>query len=287
MAVASVIGVDGGFQLVRAKNTEEAVAQLAADAVVIAGGTVLTPEIAREGRVGRFVDITSITSLRELRVDADGATIGALVSNDEIARHPMLARDFGAISKAAGWIGNPHVRRAGTLGGNLVWSLPRACLPPALLALDAEVDLLNVDGMSTQPISSFLRNGLPPRTLLAGVHLPALRGRQSGYLKYAWRHATAMALVIVSVSVCRDASGALIEPRVAVGGLCRARRLPLAEKRLAGRKLDRDLIEDLAQAASSEPPFEETDVAPGESYRRGLIAAGVRQLLSEILGDLR
>jgi CO/xanthine dehydrogenase FAD-binding subunit len=82
----------GGFQYVRARTVDEAVAQLAADAIVIAGGTVLTPEVAREGRDGRFVDIAGIRPLRELRVDTQGASIGALVSHDEISGHPELSR---------------------------------------------------------------------------------------------------------------------------------------------------------------------------------------------------
>ena len=270
------------FEYVRARTAEEAVAQLAADATVIAGGTVLTPEIARQGRDGRFVDIAGISPLRELRVDEQGASIGALVSNDEISAHPAIAREYAALSKAAGWIGNPHVRRAGTIGGNLVWALPRACLPPALLVLDAEVNLQSDRGVSRQPVSQVLRSGLPPRALLVSVHLPPPAGRRSGYLKYAWRRATAMALVIVSVSARRDASGALLEPRIAVGGLCRARRLPVSEGMLAGRKLDEALIHKVARAAAAEPPFEEKGTPPGEAYRRHLVATGVRQLLGEI-----
>jgi len=274
--------IPDGFKYVRVRTADEAVAQLAADAMVIAGGTVLAPEVARECLDGRFVDIAGIAPLRELRVDSQGASIGALVSNDEISVHPEIARDYVALSKAAGWIGNPHVRRAGTIGGNLVWALPRACLPPALLALDAEVNLRSVQGVSTQPVSQLLSNGLPPRTLLVSVQLPPPAGRRSGYVKYAWRRATAMALVIVSVSARRDAAGVLLEPRVAVGGLCRARRLPTAEGMLAGHKLHGALIDEVARAAAAEPPFEETGTAPGETFRRRLVATGVRQLLAEI-----
>jgi carbon-monoxide dehydrogenase medium subunit len=272
----------GTFEYLRARTADEAVAHLAEDAAVIAGGTVLTPEVAREGRVGRVVDIAGIAALRELRVDAQGATIGALVSNDELSSHPEIARDYAALFQAAGRIGNPHVRRAGTVGGNLVWALPRACLPPAMLVLDAEVNLRAVQGASTLPIAKFLSQGLPKHALVESVHLPLPDGRRSGFLKYEWRRATAMALVIVAVSTRRDSAGVLNEPRVAAAGLCRARRLPAAEAMLAGHKLDNSLIDEVARAAAAEPPFEERGTAPGETYRRRLVAAGVRQLLSEI-----
>jgi carbon-monoxide dehydrogenase medium subunit len=271
----------GTFEYVRARTTDEAVAHLAAEAVLIAGGTVLTPEVAREGRDGRFVDIASIKALRGLHVDQQGATIGALVSNDELASHPEIARYYAALSQAAGRIGNPHVRRAGTVGGNLVWALARACLPPAMLVLDAEVNLRTVEGVSTQPIAQFLSQGLPKHTLLESVHLPPA-GRRSGFIKYEWRRATAMALVIVAVSTRRDSAGMLLEPRIAAAGLCRARRLPAAEAMLAGRKLDNTLIDEVSRASATQPPFEESGTAPGETYRRRLVAAGLRQLLSEI-----
>jgi len=279
---ASVTETPGGFQYVHARTVDEAVAQVTADATVIAGGTVLTQEVARQGRSGRFVDIVGIAPLHELRVDAQGVHIGALVTNDEISGHPQLVRDYVALSKAAGWIGNPHVRRAGTIGGNLVWALPSAGLPPALLVLDAEVNLRSIQGVSTQPVSQLLRDGLPPRTLLMSVQLPPAADRHSGYLKYAWRRTTAMALVIVSVSIRRDTAGVLLEPRVAVGGLCRAQRLPVTEGMLAGRKLEGTLVNEVARAAAAEPPFEESGTAPGEIFRRHLVATGVRQLLSEI-----
>lgn len=276
----------GSFQYVRARTADEAVSLIASDAVVIAGGTVLSPEITREGRNGCFVDIAKIASLRELRVDARGATIGTVVSNDEISQHPDLLRDYAALASAAGFIGNPHVRRAGTIGGNLVWALPRACLPPALLVLDAEVNLRDAGGAFTQPVSQFLENGLPPHALLTSVQLPPPAGRLSGYVKYAWRHATAMALVLVSVSTRRDSGGALVEPRVAVGGLCGARRLLGTEKGLAGKKLEESLIADVAARAAAEPPFVEAGTPPGETYRRRLIATGVRQLLREIRSQI-
>jgi carbon-monoxide dehydrogenase medium subunit len=278
----SVAETPGGFRYLRARTVDEAVAQLAAGATVIAGGTVLGPEVAREGRDGSFVDISGIAPLRTLRVDVHGVSIGALVSNEEISRHPELVRGYVALSTAAGRIGNPHIRRAGTIGGNLAWALPRACLPPALLALDAEVTLRNIQGVSKQPVSQLLRSGLPASTLLESVQLPPSADRRSGYLKYAWRHATAMALVIVSVSFRRDADGVMQEPRVTAGGLCRARRLPTAEGMLAGRKLDGVLVNEVARIAAAEPPFEETGTAPGEAFRRHLVAAGVRRLLSEI-----
>lgn len=73
---AALMPTPDGFQYVRSRTAEEAVAQLAADARVIAGGTVLALEVAPEDLKERFVDISGIAPLGELRVDAQGASIG-------------------------------------------------------------------------------------------------------------------------------------------------------------------------------------------------------------------
>lgn len=267
----------------RVSTEQDAVAQLTGDAIVIAGGTVLTPEITRELRDGLFVDISGIASLRDLKVSDEGARIGALVTNEDIAGDRRLATNYAALCLAARSIGNPHVRRAGTIGGNLAWALPRACLPPALLVLNAEAILLNAAGRSVVPVSDLLRTGLPPRTLLVAVQLPAPAGQRSAYVKYAWRRATAMALVTLSISLRFDDGGNVIEPRIAVGGLCRARRLTRAEAALAGRIVNAGLVNNIASIAAAEPPFEEEGTPPGETFRRRLVADGIRLMLSQQL----
>src|SRR5438046_9277849 len=69
-----------------------------------------------------------------------------------------------------------------------------------------------------------------------------------------WRRAPAIALVIVSDSARRDATSALLLPRIPVGGLCRAQRLPNTERMLAERKPDGALVAEVARTAALEPP---------------------------------
>jgi 4-hydroxybenzoyl-CoA reductase subunit beta len=60
-----------------------------------------------------------IRELAEIRNDAAGLVLGALVPLARIAADPGIARDFPTLTKAAGLVAGPQLRNMGTLGGNL------------------------------------------------------------------------------------------------------------------------------------------------------------------------
>src|SRR4051812_37628325 len=113
----------------RARSIAEAVAALP-DRVISAGGTLIKPAVARDGRTGRFVDVSAVAGLAEIRRDGRALVIGALVRNQVLTEHAGVAACAPALAHAASSIGNPHVRRAGTIGGNLACRLARASLLP-------------------------------------------------------------------------------------------------------------------------------------------------------------
>src|SRR5262245_10431181 len=127
----------------KARSLAEALGRLAEGAVALAGGTVLVPEMMAEGRGPSLVDIRGITGLRELRREDGALVLGALVTLAEVADG---VPELPALQAAALQVGNPHVRRAGTVGGNVAFRMPYANLPPVLMALAAEVVLVGPEG---------------------------------------------------------------------------------------------------------------------------------------------
>ncbi len=107
-----------------ARTVEEAVALLAehgADAVPVAGGTDLFPNMKR-----RQLEPKVLVGLRGIRGFAgiaggarDGLRIGAGATLAAVARHPAVAADYPALARAAGVVSTPQLRNAGTLGGNV------------------------------------------------------------------------------------------------------------------------------------------------------------------------
>ncbi|MFF4927597.1 FAD binding domain-containing protein [Streptomyces griseofuscus] len=118
-------------------SVSEAQECLAEGAVPVGGATLVWATWQREG----FPELAM--SLRQLpQANAIGAErLGAAVLLGQIdGRVPDVLR------RAAGTVGTGAVRRAATVGGNLVGSALR-CLLPAALVLDARATVLESDGV--------------------------------------------------------------------------------------------------------------------------------------------
>ena len=248
---------------------------------VSAGGTLIKPAIAKDGATGEFVDVSAVAAMTEVAPSDHALVIGALVRNQRLIEDPDVQDHAPALVHAALSIGNPHVRRAGTIGGNVACRLARASLPPALLVYDARVRLAERDGEREVALASILANGVPGGALITAIVVPRTLGIHVAFDKIAWRNATAKAIATAAVAVRID-GGVCSEIRIAAGGLCVARRLPRAEARLRGRPFDAAAIDEAAELAAAEPPWEVTDVPAGEAYRRRVIGKTIARLLAEV-----
>ena len=113
------------FDLIEPRTVAEAVAARAAagpDASYVAGGTDLWPNMKRRQQTPRTV--IALSRVEELSritgTPAHGMTIGAGVSLEAVARHPVLREHYAAVSHAAEVVSTPTLRHMGTIGGNLL-----------------------------------------------------------------------------------------------------------------------------------------------------------------------
>src|SRR3954469_8082571 len=106
----------------RSPRTVREAAELLAsspDAMLVAGGTDLLPNMKRRQQTPRtLVGLRRIDELRAI-ANGDGFTIGAGVTLSELVRDDRLRRSCGALWQAAAQVATPHLRNMGTLGGNL------------------------------------------------------------------------------------------------------------------------------------------------------------------------
>jgi 4-hydroxybenzoyl-CoA reductase subunit beta len=153
------------------------------------------------------VHIGRIDALRFVREDAEGLHLGPLVTLAELSRHPIVARDFPALARAAGLVAGPQLRNMGTLGGNLcldtrctyynqtyfwrealgfclkkdglichVVPQGKRCVAthasdtaPVLIALGAQVEIASASGMRALPVNDFfVGDGVHNNVLLPG-----------------------------------------------------------------------------------------------------------------------
>jgi 4-hydroxybenzoyl-CoA reductase subunit beta len=217
-----------------------------------AGGTDLVVNMRRGlVEVETLVDLSGIADLKTLDLDKNGLRIGAGVTLRELAQHPGLTGSYQAITQAAGLVAGPGHRQVATLGGNLC--LDTRCLyynqshwwrkannfclkfrgdichvapkgdrcraafsgdmAPALMVLDASVEIVGPDGTRRVPLAELYREDgtdyltLKPGEILTAAHVPVQRG-ESAYDKIRVRGAVDFPLAGVAVAWRQDANGA-------------------------------------------------------------------------------
>jgi CO/xanthine dehydrogenase FAD-binding subunit len=268
---------------------EEALALREGGAQVIAGGTDFYP--ARVGRplydrdVACVLDLTALPDLRGIREDENEYRIGALTSWTEIAEAALPAQ-FYCLQAAAREVGGRQIQNRGTIGGNLCNASPAADGVPALLALGAEIELLNRSGTRRLPLNNFIlgprKVALRPDEIAAAILVPKPKGEaHSSFVKLGARKY--LVISIVMAAGCLDIIGSrIVKARVAVGACSPvARRLPALEAALKGEVA----ISNLARLVKPDhlaPLHPIDDVRGSADYRTDAALTVVRRLLAEL-----
>ncbi len=285
----------------RAVDLDDALERLAAGGwTPLAGGTDFYP-----ARVGRAVheallDVTGIPALRGIARarGADGAPvlrIGAATTWSEVVRAALEPR-FAALQQAGREIGGVQVQNRATVGGNLCNASPAADGVPALLALDARLELASVRGRRRLAVDEFVlgnrRTALAPDELLVAVELPlSCEPLRSGFLKLGHRRSLVISIAMAAVAVAFDAHDRLQHCAIAVGACSAAAvRLRVLESRLSrtprtalAHRVDA-LLGDETLAVLE--PID--DVRGSAAYRRHAAIELVRRLVAELaLDDVR
>ena len=135
-------------------------------------------------------------------------------------------------------------------------------IAPALIALDAQVKIINADGSKTVPVESLFKlpesnrrkqNVVECRELIEAVHIPSRIEDSNGiYLKMMERAAWSFALASVAVQIDWEGE-AIQQARVVLGGVAGIPwRVPEAEKLLAGHNINQGLAIQASETAVSE-----------------------------------
>lgn len=256
---------------------------------VIAGGTDLL--VDKPSEVECLVDVSNL-GLGYIRKAGDGINIGAAATLDLIQSSPILSTEpYRVVSEAAGMIATPTVRNMATIGGNICNASPAADLPLALMVLDSTVKIVGLSGSKTLSIGDFFKDVnqtiLDDDELLAEVHIP-LSSKNSGaaFLKLR-HHQTSIDIAIVNVATkltCSDNS--CQDARIALGAVAKT---PIyakkAERLLVGKRIDVELIQRAAEAASEESePID--DVRASAGYRKRMVEVLVKRALEAALGSV-
>jgi carbon-monoxide dehydrogenase medium subunit len=162
-----------------------------------------------------LVDLKRIPDLRDIEVHADWIKIGGAVTHQQVIDDPRIRTAAPVLVDMLKSVGNPRVRSAGTLGGNLCFAEPKSDVGALLNALEGTVELRSKDGVRSVAISDFT---IGPYTtvkqddeLMTTIRIPERLGRPAVYAKYQTmeRPTVGVAAAITSEGTYRLVIGAV------------------------------------------------------------------------------
>jgi xanthine dehydrogenase small subunit len=147
------------------------------DALIVCGGTDVGLKVTKQKQLlPLLLDLSGVPELSHIVPDgADGYfEIGATAPLQEV--FIQVREVFPALYDMLAVFGSRQIRWRGTLGGNLANASPIGDTPPVLMALEAEVELLSVNGSRRMRVADFItgyrKTDLRPDELIARVFIP-------------------------------------------------------------------------------------------------------------------
>ncbi|MEW9834761.1 FAD binding domain-containing protein [Mesorhizobium marinum] len=250
---------------------------------ILAGCTDFYPALGNRPLTENVLDINGLDALRGFSETQSHLVIGARTTWSAIVAEPLPAA-FDALKQAAREVGSVQIQNVATIAGNLCNASPAADGVPALMALDAEVELASLAGRRLLPLGDFIlgnrRTALAPGEMLTAIHVPrASTGGASCFHKLGARRYLVISIAMAAARVVVAADGTIAKAAVAVGACSAvAQRLPALEAALVGLPAGPE-VERTVEAADLSDLSPIDDVRASADYRR----AAAREIVQRAL----
>lgn len=273
-------------------SLEEALNLLRAhpDARLVAGGTDVLVEIQRGIKpTSTLIDITHIDSLKYVRMEGGVIHLGALATHNDVLASDDCIRGALPLAQACIEVGAPQIRARATVVGNLVTASPANDTIAALMALNAELVLVSIEGERVVPLDKCYlgvrRTVLQPGELVHEIRFRALGPNQRGmWRRIGLRRAQAISVIHAGFVLTfeGDAGDVVSEARITMG--CLAPVVVHAtetESFLRGKRLDPEVCSEAGRLATLDvAPI--SDLRGSADYRLTTLASLVRTCLSKL-----
>jgi 4-hydroxybenzoyl-CoA reductase subunit beta len=299
-----------------------------AEVRVLAGGTDLLPSMRQRLFEPQYVmDLRLLSHLKGIRETEHGLEIGALTTLREIESSKFLQRDYPVLVEAAKTVASPLIRNMSTIGGNICldtrclwynqslawrkscgfcikkdgdlchvapggakcWATFSGDTPPALLCLDAQVEIASASSTRRIPLRDFYTGegdayrNLQPEELVTRVFLPrASAGYRGAYRKLRVRGSIDYPLAGVAVAL-KKTNGHIDDLRI---GLTAVNPAPVLVNvdRLKEEVFGQELAEAAGElAARTAKPLTTSALTP--EYRREMIRVFTAKTVLAICSD--
>jgi 4-hydroxybenzoyl-CoA reductase subunit beta len=283
---------------------------------VLAGGTDLIPSMRQKLFEPEYMlDIRRIGELKGIRHDDEGVTIGSLTTLTEVEHSDLLKKNYPVLTEAAATVASPVLRNMGTIGGNICldtrclwynqsltwrkgcgfcikkdgdlchvapggikcWAAFSGDTPPALMCLDASIEIVSPTGPRRVKLTEFYTGlgdqyrQLEANEIVTRVFLPkSMAGYRGVYRKLRIRGSIDYPLAGVAVALKRS-NGNIEDAQVALTAVNPA---PVMVKGATAYLTGKMMSEEVAAmvgdlAAKTAKPLTTSALTP--EYRREMI----------------
>jgi len=299
-----------------------------AEVRILAGGTDLLPSMRQRLFEPQYVmDLRLLSDLKGIRETEHGVEIGALTTLREIEGSKLLQRDYPVLVEAAKTVASPLIRNMSTIGGNICldtrclwynqslawrkscgfcikkdgdlchvapggakcWATFSGDTPPALLCLDAQIEIASASSTRRIPLRDFYTGegdayrNLQPEELVTRVFLPrASAGYRGAYRKLRVRGSIDYPLAGVAVAL-KKTNGHIEDLRI---GLTAVNPAPILVNvgSLKEEVFGKELAEAAGElAARTAKPLTTSALTP--EYRREMIRVFTAKTVLAICSD--
>lgn len=224
---------------------------------LLGGGTDLVIRLRDRGIArGTLIDLTGVAGLDRIEVEDGWVSIGANVTYARLAGDPVIRARLSCLAQMASQVGSAQIRNMARLPGNIANASPGGDAVATLVALGAQVQVLDRRGETTlrpvaQVVTGIGRTSLVPGEAIIRVRIP-LPGPswRSAYGKIGMgaRAQVVIANLSLTVLVDYDSARRRIQDAVVVLGSAApvAFRAEAAELLLKGRTPGPELARELA-----------------------------------------
>ncbi|MDY0882797.1 FAD binding domain-containing protein [Dongia soli] len=272
----------------RPTNLQEALAALSENSwSVLAGGTDFYPARLGKALDENVLDISAIIGQEKISYTDGQWRLSLQATWSDLMADNRLPARFEGLKHAAREVGGVQIQNRATICGNLCNASPAADGIPNLLALNAQVELMSLQGKRILPIADFLEGNR--RTLRRDDELVTAllvpdsgRPARSTFLKLGARKYLVISIVMVGAVLELSDDLRIVTARIAVGACSPvAQRLPLLEQDLIGRQLETSLA-DVVDERHLAPLAPIDDVRGTAEYRHDAVITLLQRSLMEL-----
>ncbi len=274
------------FEYACPTTVSEAVALLAShdgEAKALAGGQSLVPMMAfRVAQPSLVVDLRKLAELRDIKITADGVTLGAMVRWRQILDDERLRTAHPLLVAAVEHVAHYQIRNRGTAGGSIAHADPAAEMPGVAITCEAKMTVVGKSGSRVIEAKDFfdgpLMTALQADEIITEIRLPAWPAqRRFGFQEFARRKGD-FALAAAMLFYDEEGGKARNAHVGAIGVGDTPLRLSAVEDVLNGSVIDEATI-NKAEAAASAAVNPHDDIHANGAYRKALVGVMVERAL--------